>query len=66
MAVELAPGTRIELIEMPDDPDPIPPGTQGTVVRHVNIGSWAEQLWIEWDISRNLALIPGVDTWRVL
>lgn len=61
-----AKGTRIELLSMPNDPDPIPPGTRGTIIQHANPGSWAEQLWIKWDIDRSLCLIPGVDQFRIV
>jgi hypothetical protein len=54
-------GTKIELISMPDDPDPIPSGTRGVVV-----GGSAEQLWVEWEIRRSLNLLVGVDDFRIV
>ena len=62
----IPPGTRIELVAMGDDPDPIPPGTRGTVTRHTDVGGPAEQITVDWDIARSLALIPGVDRFRIL
>lgn len=52
-------GDRIRLIHMPDDPDPIPSGSEGTVL-------WADdmQIVVDWDVRRSLNLIPGVDRWE--
>ena len=38
------PGTRVRLLNMPDDPQPIPPGTTGTVVAVDDAG----QLLMPW------------------
>lgn len=54
-------GTKIRLISMPDDPDPIPSGTCGVV-----IGGSAEQLWVDWEIRRSLNLIVGVDKFQII
>lgn len=54
-------GSRIALVEMLDDPDPIPVGTTGTVTR-----TTPDQITVEWDIPRSLCLIVGVDRWMVL
>jgi hypothetical protein len=65
-------GTRIELVHMPDDPNPVPAGTQGTVDyvsgphqlpgdRH----SW-HQVGVKWDNGRTLSIILPKDTIRVL
>ena len=56
------PGTRLELVQMNDDPQPVPPGTQGTVVDVDGIG----QLVMKWDNGRTLSLVPGVDQFRKL
>lgn len=56
------PGTRIRLINMPDDPDPIASGTCGTVLEFSN-GAY---LSVEWDDGRSLNLALGIDTYEVI
>jgi len=55
-------GKRIELIEMPEDPDPILPGAQGTCLWVDGIG----QLVMKWDNGRTLSLNPEIDKFKVL
>ena len=58
-------GDRIRLISMPDDPDPIPAGSEGVVVE-VTEGPLA-QVEVKWiGIDRSLALIPGVDVFEIV
>lgn len=56
------PGTRLEFISMGKDPDPVPPGTRGTVVR---VNSYGD-IEMSWDNGRTLSLIPGEDSFRKL
>ena len=56
------PGTRLELISMGKDPDPVPPGTRGTVER---VNSYGD-IEMSWDNGRSLSLIPGEDSFRKL
>lgn len=56
------PGTRLELIEMGDDPHPVASGTRGTVKVVDDMGS----IHMQWDNGRTLALIPGEDRFRKL
>ena len=56
------PGTRVRLVSMPDDPDPVPEGTCGAVHRQDGAG----QLLMQWDNGRSLSLPPGVDSFEVL
>ena len=61
----IRPGSRIRLIAMADDPDPIPAGATGTVLS-VTTGPYA-QVDVAWDDDhRSLALIPGIDRFEVI
>jgi Domain of unknown function (DUF4314) len=50
-------GTRMRLIEMPNDPHPVPADTKGTV----NSIDDAGHIHMNWDNGSTLALIPGID-----
>ena len=56
------PGTRIELIHMGDDPNPIPDGTRGTVTAVDDIGT----VFCHFDNGRSLGLAYGEDSFRKL
>lgn len=58
-------GARIKLLSMPDDPDPIPFGSLGTVLDVYTDPDFA-QIHVAWDNGRSLALIPGTDRWMVV
>ena len=55
-------GTRIELVRMHDDPQPVEPGTRGTVISVDDAGT----IHMHWDNGRSLGLVPGVDEFRVI
>ena len=58
-------GDRIRLLHMPDDPDPIPAGSTGTI-ESVTEGPLG-QIHVRWDDSgRSLSLVPGVDRFEVI
>lgn len=66
---ELLKGRRIRLLAMPQDPDPIPYGTEGTVtgVREFNYGPVpSHQIDVEWDGGRTLMLCSPPDRFEVL
>jgi hypothetical protein len=52
---------RIQLIEMVDDPNPVEPGTLGTIY-HVGGGV----LNVKWDNGRNLGVIEHKDKYKIL
>lgn len=60
-------GDRIRLLAMPNDPDPVPVGSTGTV-SHVfpptSLGG--QQVGVEWDNGRSLLLLVGVDQFEIL
>lgn len=55
-------GTQICCDYMPDDPNPIEPGTVGKVVYVDDIGT----LHCTFDNGRQLGLVPGVDSFHVV
>ena len=55
-------GTRICCEYMPDDPNPIAPGTVGKVMYVDDIGT----LHCAFDNRRQLGLVPGVDSFHVV
>jgi hypothetical protein len=62
------PGDRIKLIEMPDDPCPIAPGTLGTItgIGPAIFGLKGRQIIVQWDIDRSLMLVEGIDRFEVI
>ena len=62
LKAQYVPGTRVKLINMPNDPRPVPEGTEGTVKYVDDIGS----IGVAWDNGQSLSLIPGVDTWEIM
>ena len=57
-------GDRVKMVHMPDDPDPIPAGSIGTVTR-VTDGPLAQES-VDWDDGRSLSLVPGTDEFEVI
>ena len=55
-------GTRIKLLSMGDDPNPIPPGTKGTVEGIDDIAT----VFCRFDNGRSLGLAYGEDRYRAL
>lgn len=61
-------GDRIRLLEMNDDPSPIPVGQKGTVVGIHRVGekpdAWL-QIDVSWDCGRTLMLVSPPDRFEV-
>ena len=55
MQTRLKKGDRIRLLSMPQDPDPIPVGSLGTVVAVHEHHDWM-QVDVDWDNGRTLML----------
>lgn len=57
-------GDRVQLTGvMPEEPNPVPVGTQGTVV---GVNLWAQQADVRWDNGRRLFLLLDVDPYQVI
>lgn len=63
---KMEPGTRIELLEMPGDPDPVAIGTRGTVEQYHRFSDSSVQIAVKWDNGRTLALVVPPDRYKVL
>ncbi len=55
-------GTRVAIVQMNEDPEPVPVGTKGTVDVVDDLG----QIHVNWDNGRTLAIIPDVDEFLVI
>jgi hypothetical protein len=53
-------GDRIMLIEMPEDPCPIDPGSRGTIESIATFDHWF-QVQVKWDNGRTLSLCVPPD-----
>jgi hypothetical protein len=63
------PGDRIRLVAMPDDPDPVSPGTTGTVKSVTQHGAGRDawlQVDVNWDNGRKLMLSVPPDRFELL
>jgi hypothetical protein len=61
---DLKAGDRIRLVRMPDDPDPVPAGTEGTVIdtTDLNFRDMRQvQLTVKWDNGRSLSCVCPPD-----
>ena len=58
-------GDRIRLIQMVDDPDPIPAGTIGTVTE-IHIHSDWTQIEVSWEDNRKLMLVSPPDKFEII
>ncbi len=58
-------GERIRLISMPEDPDPIPAGSLGTVCAIHPHHGWT-QIEVDWDNGRRLMLSLPDDVIEIL
>lgn len=59
-------GDRVRVTgRMPDEPNPIPIGTVGTVTEVLNEGTQFAQMVVDWDNGRGLMLLPS-DPFMVL
>jgi hypothetical protein len=56
-------GDRVRMVNMPDDPDPIEPGTEGTVTK---VQPRVDVIDVKWDNGRTLNLVMGVDEFTII
>ena len=59
---QYSPGTKVRLLQMDDDPRPVPPGTEGVVKWVDDAGS----VHTSWSNGQGLAFIPGKDRVEII
>ena len=57
-------GKRIKLLSMPNDPDPIPIGSEGLVEMVGSEFDNTTQIFVKWDNGRSLILLGGLDEFQ--
>jgi hypothetical protein len=60
------PGQRIECVYMGGDPNPIPVGSRGTVLKVQEIVPGDHHIDVAWDSGRTLGLLSLIDRYRIL
>ena len=60
------PGDKIRLLRMVEDPNPVEPGTTGTVTHITDLRTGEFQIGVHWDNGRTLSLITPVDKYVVI
>lgn len=65
MQTSLKKGDRIRMLSMPQDPDPIPAGSLGTVVDVREHHNWT-QVDVDWDNGRTLMLTMPEDRVEII
>jgi len=59
-------GQIIELLQMDNEPNPIPKGTRGVVIRINPMPNNEKQIIVKWENGRTLMLIHPEDKFRVV
>lgn len=64
--MDLIVGARVRLLSMSDDPDPIEPGSEGTINYVGTFPGDGQQIGVKWDSGRTLMLIVGEDKFELV
>jgi|TARA_R110000796_G_scaffold82669_1_gene181174 hypothetical protein len=61
-------GDVIEMVDMPNDPNPITPGTKGVVKGYTTVGGpfHEDHMDVDWENGRGLSVIVGEDEIKVV
>ena len=59
-------GARVRIIEMPNDPNPVPRGTEGTINYIGKFPGPGQQIGVAWDNGSTLMLIVGEDEFELV
>ena len=63
MAINVKVGDKIELLEMEDSMTGLQKGDRGTVTK---IEDDQDLIWVDWDNGEKLALLIGIDKFKVV
>lgn len=59
-------GDRVELLSIDDSYTSLDKGDVGTVISFGKTLTGERQIWVEWDRGNTLALLEGVDEYKVI